>query len=391
MAKRRGNNEGSIFQRENGNWVAQFRINGQRVSRTFQTAKECRNWIRQMQEQVKAGLTFDGSKITVGEYLTHWLKTIKGALRPKTHYQYEGVVRNHLLPKLDKIRMVDFHASQIQSLYVQLQENGIGKRTVGLVHSILHKAIEDAYRQGLVARNVVSVVQPPRPAEKEMKVLNDNQARELLIAAEGSEFEALFHLAVTTGLRQGELLGLKWGDMDWATGVLDVQRQLQRIPQQGLVLTPPKTKAGRRLIQLGEGGVNKLASHRKAQDAQRIRSGWQAHNLIFPSSVGTPFDPRNLLRAFKNLLKKAGLPDMRFHDLRHTAATLMLLNNVPLMVVSRRLGHSKPSVTLDIYGHYLPGMQEGAATLMDELVTPIATKWQQIGNSSFDPAQIRQE
>ena len=123
------------------------------------------------------------------------------------------------------------------------------------------------------------------------------------------------------------------------------------------------------------------------QDAKKVDANWPENGLIFPSSKGTPSDPRNLLRVFKPLLKKADLPDIRFHDLRHTAATLMLLNGIPIIVVSRRLGHSKPSVTLDIYGHYLPGMQEKVASLMDELVTPVETKWQPIGNRSFDPAQ----
>ena len=126
-----------------------------------------------------------------------------------------------------------------------------------------------------------------------------------------------------------------------------------------------------------------LIDHRKRQDNERQNKDWQEHDMLFPSSIGTPTDQRNLNRGFKNILIEAGLTPIRFHDLRHTAATLMLMHGIPILVVSRRLGHSKPSVTLDIYGHYLPGMQEEAANLMDELVTPIEDlKWQQIGNTS---------
>jgi len=133
------------------------------------------------------------------------------------------------------------------------------------------------------------------------------------------------------------------------------------------------------MIQLGPVTLQKLAEHRKRQEVEHFRKCWRENDLVFPSSTGTPTDQHNLHRYYKPMLKKAGLPDIRFHDLRHTAATLMLMHGIPLMVVSRRLGHSKPSVTLDIYGHYLPGMQEQAAILMDELVTPIEAKWQQIG------------
>ena len=135
------------------------------------------------------------------------------------------------------------------------------------------------------------------------------------------------------------------------------------------------------MIQLGPETMRQLIEHRKRQDVERCMVDWVENDLVFPSLTGNPTDQRNLIRFFKRLLKRAGLLDIRFHDLRHTAATLMLLNGIPLIVVSRRLGHSKPSVTLDIYGHYIPGMQQEAAAMMDELVTPIAAKWQQIGNS----------
>lgn len=381
MAKRRGNNEGSIYQRDNGRWVAQVRINGKRLAKSFSTQKECRLWIRQMQDQVDNGLHWEAVKLSVEDYLNRWLKDIEGTIKPKTHYQYAGIVRNHLIPGLGKLKLAELQPYHIQKVYTDLKEQGHSQRNIQLVHSILRRALVMAEQQGLIGRNPSKAITSPKVVHKEMKVLNDNQVRQLLIAAQGDRYEALYHLAVTTGLRQGELLGLKWVDIDWASNTLQVKRQLQRQKGRGLVFSSPKSKAGQRLVQLGEVTMKLLAEHRKRQDIERLSSDWQENDMVFPSMVGTPVGQRNLHRFFKRLLKKASLPDIRFHDLRHTAATLMLMNGIPLIVVSRRLGHSKPSVTLDIYGHYLPGMQDKAASLMDELVTPIATKWQQIGNS----------
>lgn len=382
MAKRRGNNEGSIYQRRNGRWVAQIRIDGKRIAKTFHTQKECQAWIRQMRDQIETGLNWTGSKISVGDYLNQWLQDIEGSIKPKTVRQYEGIVRNHLKPYLGKIRLQELQPYQIQQTYSKLKDQGHSQRNIQLVHGVIRRALGMAERQGLIGRNPVKAVLPPKVVAKEMKFLTDNQARQLLISAQGDRYETLYHLAITTGLRQGELIGLKWIDVDWAANTINVRRQLQPKRGGGYSFEEPKTKAGKRIVQLGEGSMRLLAKHRKSQDVERLSEGWQDHGMIFPSRVGTPTGQRNLYRYFKRLLQKAGLPDIRFHDLRHTAATLMLMNGIPLIVVSRRLGHSKPSVTLDIYGHYLPGMQEQAAILMDELVTPIATKWQQIGNSS---------
>lgn len=207
-----------------------------------------------------------------------------------------------------------------------------------------------AERQVLIGRNPAKAVSTPKVIQQEMKVLNDNQVRELLIAAQGDRYQGLYHLAVTTGLRQGELLGLKWEDIDWASSTVYVKRQLQRRKGGGFNFPPPKTRAGRRTVKLGSGTMKQLSDHRKRQDLERFNQDWEEHNMIFPSMVGTPTGQCNLHKFFKRLLQKAGLPDIRFHDLRHTAATLMLLNGIPMIVVSRRLGHSKPSVTLEIYG-----------------------------------------
>jgi len=190
--------------------------------------------------------------------------------------------------------------------------------------------------------------------------------------------EALFHLAITTGMRESELLGLKWKDLDWVKQILKVERQLERPHGEGIHFTPPKTKKGRRSIKLGNNSIELLRNHYDRQQAERINAGddWREYDLIFTTSIGTPINQRNLLRTFKILLKHAGLPAIRFHDLRHTSASLMLNHNIPVIVVSRRLGHARASITSDVYGHLLPSMQDKATKMIDELVTPTEVKFE---------------
>lgn len=182
---------------------------------------------------------------------------------------------------------------------------------------------------------------------------------------------------MTIGLRQRELLGLKWSDLDWLGRSLHIRRQLMRKRGGGFTFSEPKTKAGRRTVILGPITFEKVKKHSERLQQERIIAGdqWQENNLMFPSKVGTPIDPCNLYKRFRKLTNKAGLPGIRFHDLRHTAASIMLSNGVAPNIVSRRLGHSKPSVTLDIYGHLIPGMQREVADLMDVLVAPIQVEF----------------
>jgi integrase len=183
----------------------------------------------------------------------------------------------------------------------------------------------------------------------------------------------LYYLAITTGLRAGELLGLKWDDLDWAMGCLHVQRQVQRVPGSGLALLEPKSAAGRRVVVLGQTMMTVLDEHFKKQDRLRTFAGerWQDHGMIFTSQTGTCLDHRNVYREFKEILRKAGLPDIRFHDLRHTAATLMLRDGIHPKIVQERLGHAQISITMDTYSHVLPAMQDEVAKKMDELIAPI--------------------
>jgi integrase len=279
---------------------------------------------------------------------------------------------------MGKIRLQDILPSQIKQLYAQLRDEGRGARTIQLVHVTLHAALKQAVREGYLGRNPVDAVERPTVERVEFQILNEDQTRQLLIAALGSPFETIFYLALTTGMRKGELLGLKWSDLDAEKGILFVQRQLQQIARQGSVLVPPKTKAGRRQINLGQGTLAQLKAHRERQEQLKIvaRGQWQEHDLIFTTGIGTFLDQSKVSKEFKRLLRNAGLPSIRFHDLRHTSLSFLLGMGTPVNTVQRRAGHSKASVTTDVYGHSLDGSQEEAAQKIEELVTPIAVKLQ---------------
>ena len=370
MAKNRGHNEGTIYQRADGRWCAQVSLNGHRLTHYAKTQRECREWLRTTLAQVDSGLTIEGARTTLGEYLDRWMEASQSRFRPRTTYLYAGIIRHHIAPYVGAIKLKDLRPDHIQSLYTTRMKDGVGVRTVHLMHAILHRALDQAVRRGLVTRNPTDAVDKPTSKTQEMKVLEPGQVTVLLEEAKAGHQEALYYLAVTTGLRQGELLGLRWADLDWETGRLQVQRQLQVVPGQGKVFCEPKSAAGRRSIVLGATALEKLREHREYQHTQRLFAGarWKENDLIFPCSLGTPADPQYLLQTFKRLLKKAGLPEIRFHDLRHTAATLMLQQGVHPKIVQERLGHSNISLTLNTYSHIIPGMQEDAAKKLDAML-----------------------
>jgi integrase len=350
-------------------------VQGQGLTQTFRTKREGQEWIRKMLDEIDNGLLFDSTLITLSKFMKEWLVSIEPAVRFNTFKQYKQVTEQHILPLLGKKRLRDVKPENIQRLYNQKIRNGSSPRTVQLIHSVFHRALVHAVKLGLIPRNRDDATTPPRPKRKERQFFDENKVQQLLITAKATHdrFMALYHLAIATGMRQGELLGIKWSDVDWEAGALQVQRQLSKKKGGGFTFTSPKTKSGTRRIDLGSATLAVLKEYQQTQFKEMMAAGehWQEHDLIFPSTIGTPLDRENLRRRYKRLLKKAGLPEIRFHDLRHTAATLMLNNNIPVIVVSRRLGHSQPSITLDVYGHLIPTKQKEVASLMDQLLTPI--------------------
>jgi integrase len=301
------------------------------------------------------------------------VKSYKVVVRPKTYHRYKGLIDKHIVPYIGGVKLKELHPLSIENFYSQLLSNGLSPRSTRHVHSVLHRALEKAVGYGLLLRNPATGVNLPQYKPAEMKIWDENQVSIFLITAHESAHKALYHLAITTGMRQGEIFGLKWSDLHWNNGILQVERQVQHIPGEGWSFAEPKTRAGRRSIQLGDGTIMALRAQYQHQQVIKAANAdrWRDHDLIFPSSVGTPQNASNLRLDFNQVIQKAQLPKIRFHDLRHTAASLMLNHGVPLIVVSRMLGHAKANITLDIYGHLIHEMQDEAAKVMDELVTPI--------------------
>ena len=372
MAKRRGNNEGTIYQRKDGLWCAQISLNGRRLTKYAKQRSECYIWIRETLGRIHAGLSFDGIQMTLASYVETWLKGKELSRRPKTVEQYAQLTRQHILPLLGHFRLTAIQPAHLQQLYALKRAEGRGDRTVQLIHTTLYNIFKQAVHQGLLERNPAEAVERPKFEPVEMQILSEQQIGQFLSTASGSPFEALFYLALTSGMREGELMGLKWSDIDWEHGILFVQRQLLQIRGQGKVFSPPKTKSGRRQITVGPATLQQLEQHRDRQKLARAEAGerWQEHDLVFPTSIGTPGDYKRVVNEFKRLLKMAELPEIRFHDLRHTSLNSLMEMGMPVNTVQRRAGHSKASTTMNIYGHATMRSQEEAAERIEEVMHP---------------------
>ncbi len=302
--------------------------------------------------------------------MTRWLAdSVRGTVRVSTYERHEQLFRRHIKPALGRVKLKALTPAHVRGLTSEKLDSGLAPATVRKIHSTLHKALSQAVSDGLIPRNVGNV-KAPRPTPEEMRPLSEGEARTLLNVAreDGDRFEPLYVLAITTGLRRGELLALRWDDADLERGTLRVGRALVR--EKGHhTLGETKTKRGRRRINLTPRTVSALKAHRKRQLEERIELTelYKDHGLIFATSIGTPINPENLVkRSFKPLLKRAGLPEIRFHDLRHTCATLLLGRGVHPKLVQELLGHSTIAMTLDTYSHYLPSMGDAAAGAMGD-------------------------
>lgn len=362
---RRGHGEGTIYQRQDGRWVASIMLENRKRKEFYgKTRKEVQEKLKVALRELQQGTLVTGPQQTVAHYLHEWLKVHKQVIRPRSYERYEAIIRLHLVPMLGKLPLQKLTGQHLQRLYTEKLESGLSSTTVSAIHGMLHTALDDALKLGILTRNVCEAVSPPRKVHKEMKPLSPEQVRQLLEVAKGHPQEALFILALATGMRRGELLGLKWQDINFEQGVLQVQRALTRMPTGlGYKETEPKTRKSRRSIMLTAFAIEALKKHQARQLEMKKAAGdaWEEHDYVFCTAAGKHLHPgHDVLEELKKLLKKAGLPDVRFHDLRHSTATLLLSKGVHPKVVQEILGHSEISMTLDTYSHVLPTMQKAA-------------------------------
>lgn len=372
MVKRRANNEGTVYQKKDGKWRAQITLGSRRLSKTGKTQKECQEWLRKTRHQVDQGFTFKGSNIKLKDFLIDWLVTVRSSRALGTLRLYQYDVDKKIIPFLGHKYLTELSSENVQRTYDSMLANGYSESAVISIHKTLRVSLNHAMKLGLIARNPCTNTSPPKLKQKEMKFFDEEQAKIFLETAQRIEdrFYTLYYLAIHTGLRQAELLGLKWSDLDDERCTLNINRQAQHFKGGGFKFTAPKTKSGRRTITLGQVAIQKLLAHKMVVKKMVLKAGnsWEEHNLIFPSTIGTPVTASNLRREYRKVQDACDLPKIRFHDLRHTAASLMLNNGIPVIVASQRLGHSKASITMDVYGHLMPIKQEEAAYLMDSLL-----------------------
>jgi integrase len=378
---KRSQHKGSIYQRADSRWAAAINLgwqNGQRHRKYLYgtTRGEVQEKLIKVLRDQQLGLPVAPERQTVGQFLDRWLEdSAKPSVRPKTFESYQQLVKLYLAPDLGRFGLSKLSPQAVQRFLNDRLASGLSARTVQYTHAVLRHALNQALRWGLVARNVATLVSPPQVRRPEIQPFSPEQTQVFLKAIEGDRLEALYAAAVAIGLRQGEAFGLRWPDLDLDAGTLAVRYSLQRI--QGVpTFVEPKTPRSRRTINLPAVAIAALRRHQARQEQERIWAGsrWQEWGLVFCTTIGTPLDPPAVLKGFQKLLKAAGLPKLRFHDLRHTCATLLLAQGVHPRLVMDILGHSQISLTLNTYSHIMPVMQREVAAKMDEILSPVAVK-----------------
>jgi integrase len=332
------------------------------------TRGEVSTKLRELITLTEKGVPTAGTAWTVGQYSAHWLETTASSLRPATHTNYAWVMRKYIVPSIGSKRLDRLTPGDVRKLHADVSPDGEPTRTVQLAHAVLRSMLSEAMREQLVGRNVASLVRTPRRDFHEINPWSAEEVAKFSAAAESHRLSALFTVAYSVGLRRGELLGLRWADVDLDGQVLRVRQTLQRLgSDRGLVVGPPKSVRSRRTVPLPSIAVRALQQHRtrQASELTGLPEPVNAAGLVFTTAIGTPIEPSNLRREFNELIDKAGVRRIRFHDLRHTCATLLFAQGVAPRVVMDVLGHSTLSITMDLYAHVMPSALIDAASAMD--------------------------
>ena len=340
---------GSVYRRGDGKWCATVDVgmtDGKRKRRTL-IANTRNEALAKLAEFSRASNLPEQARQTIHEYLADWLTTtVASSCAAKTITSYEQMIRLHITPTIGHITLGQLTPAHVQEMISSLRAKDIAPRTVQYAYRILTSALNRAVKYGYIERNVASLVDTPKNRRHQVEPFTREQAQTLLAAVEGHRLQALYHVALVLGLRQGELIALKWDDVNLERKQLHVRQS--------------KTDAGVRVLALPAELVTVLLKHRERQRIEQHNPRWREHGLVFPSEIGTPLGARNLLRHYKHVLDAAGLPNRRFHDLRHTCASLLIEHGVNPRVVMEILGHSQIAVTMNIYAHVFPSVQADA-------------------------------
>ncbi len=370
---KRANGEGSIFKRKDGGWSGELSYRDEQgiaKRRTVygRTQAEVRAKLREARQRVDAGEPVKDAAVTVAAWLGDWTGKALAASdrRQATKDLYAALVSKHLVPTIGTVTLDRLRPSDVEALLVRKRDEGLSASTVRSIYSVLRAALDVAVRDGLVRRNVAAAVKRPAVERTDAAYLTAEQAQHLLGVMRGDRLEPLFRLMLATGLRRGEALALHWADVDLDAGTLRVRWTLARTSR-GLELGEPKTDRSRRIVPLPRSAVEALRTHRKQQAAARLVAGpvWQDMDLVFTTEIGTPLEPRNVLRRFDVLAKRAGLSGVSLHTLRHSAASFLLAAGTHTKVVQEHLGHSSYAITADIYSHVAPAQAREAADRLD--------------------------
>ena len=377
--------KGHICKRSQGSWTIVYdlqvdSITGKRRQRSQTirgTKREAERVLREVLLSLEQGSYVKPNKVTLGEWLRMWLKDyVSINTTDRTQESYWSTVERHLIPSLGRVAITDLQAQHIQSYYAEKLnkgradgKGGLSARSVVYHHRILSKALDYAVNMGVVVRNVAKVVQPPRVQRVTMSTLSSVEATRFLDAARETDYYVYLATLLYTGLRRGELLALRWRNLDLDSGTLTVVETAYKLGNGEYRIKEPKTAHSRRTVTLPASLVELFKVYRTDQELLRIQLGvtLNADDFVFIRADGSPINPNAVTLAFKRILKQASLRRIRLHDLRHTHATLMLTAGIHPKVVSERLGHANIGITLDIYSHVLPGLQEAAAEKFDRI------------------------
>lgn len=327
----------------------------------FRTKKDAEHAHNKIKYEVQNGTYLEPSKILYRDFFNGWLESKKDNLSRATIINYQSYLKNHIDPFIGKVHLSKISPLLIQKFINELRDKGLSSGTIRRIFNVINTSLKYAEKMQMISKNPALVVERPKVKHKEMNVWDVLEVKQFLKIAKNSRYYIVFHLAIATGMRQGEILGLRWKDVDLEKGIIYVEQTLSHDGKE--FKAGAKTESGIRSINIDPYTVKVLKSHKKMIIEEKIKLGdnYQDNDLVVCTSNGTILNPRNLTRIWKNLITKSGLTKIRFHDLRHTHASLMLKQGEHIKVVSERLGHSKTQTTLNVYSHVMPNMQEESA------------------------------